>query len=238
MTWEKLSLIKESNPVELAEYAMAKGIDKEAAFAWWVPFTIKKRDRIIAAVTNRVHKRQYKFGIFIPTSVKEALEEDQRNGNTFWQDAINKEMENVKVAFKILDDNKDILPGYKEMQCHIIFDVKMDNFKRKARLVAGGHMIDTPPNLKYASVESQESVRIALTIAALNDLQVKAGDIQNAYLTAPCAKRIWTICGPEFGANAGKRAIIIRALYGLASAGALFRKHLADCMEHIGYKSC
>ena len=95
------------------------------------------------------------------------------------------------------------------MQCHIIFNVKMDNFKRKTRLVAGGHMIDTPANLKYASVVSRESVRIELTIAALNDLQVKAGDIQNAYLTAPCAEKIWTTCGPKFGANSGKKAIIV-----------------------------
>ena len=69
-------------------------------------------------------------------------------------------------------------------------------------------------------------------------MQVKTGDIQNAYLTAPCAEKIWTVCGPEFGANKGKRAIIVRALYGFASAGALFQKHLADYMQHIGYESC
>ena len=27
-------------------------------------------------------------------------------------------------------------------------------------------------------------------------------------------------------------------LYGLASSGACFRNHLADCMHHLGYKSC
>ena len=36
----------------------------------------------------------------------------------------------------------------------------------------------------------------------------------------------------------GKTAIIVRALYGLASSGASFRNHLADCMCHLGYKSC
>ena len=32
--------------------------------------------------------------------------------------------------------------------------------------------------------------------------------------------------------------IIVRALYGLASSGGNFRNHLADCMHHLGCKSC
>ena len=62
-------------------------------------------------------------------------------------------------------------------------------------------MTESPhPSLTYASVVSRESVRIALTLAALNDLEVKAADIQNAYLTAPLlSEKIWTVCGPEFG---------------------------------------
>ena len=33
-------------------------------------------------------------------------------------------------------------------------------------------------------------------------------------------------------------AIIVRAAYGLKSAGAGFRNHLRNCMEHMGYESC
>jgi hypothetical protein len=36
----------------------------------------------------------------------------------------------------------------------------------------------------------------------------------------------------------GERAIIVRALYRLKSAGAFFRDHLADCMRHLGWESC
>ena len=42
---------------------------------------------------------------------------------------------------------------------------------------------------------SRESVRIALTLAALNDLEVKTSDIQNAYLTAPCSEKVHTMLG-------------------------------------------
>ena len=99
-------------------------------------------------------------------------------------------------------------------------------------------MVETPKSLTYASMVSRESVRIALTLAALNDLEVKTSDIQNAYLTASCSEKVHTTLGTEFGENKRKTAIIVRALYGLASSGASFRNHLADCMHHLGYKSC
>jgi hypothetical protein len=86
----------------------------------------------------------------------------------------------------------------------MVWDVKMEDFRRKARFMAGGHMTETPTSNTYASVVSHEPVRIALTLAALNDLEVKTADIQNAYLTAPVMEKIWCVLGPEFGANAGK----------------------------------
>ena len=75
-------------------------------------------------------------------------------------------------------------------------------------------------------------------LPALNDLEVKTSDIQNAYLTAPCSENVHTTLGTEFGENIGQTAIIVRALYGLASSGASFRNHLEDYMNHLGYKSC
>ena len=65
----------------------------------------------------------------------------------------------------------------------MIFDIKIEDFCRKARLVDGGHMIKNPECQTYSSVVSHETVRIAITIAALNELEVKASDIMNAYLT-------------------------------------------------------
>ena len=62
--------------------------------------------------------------------------------------------------------------------------------------------------------------------------------VQNIYLTAPCAGVIRTMLGTEFGEDEGKTAIIVRALYGLATAGASFRNHLTDCIWHLGHTSC
>ena len=122
------------------------------------------------------------------------------------------------------------------MRCHMIFNVKFgENFWRKARLVAGGHMADTPNTLTYSSVISRDSIHIALTIAALNELSVMASDIQNAYLTADCREKIWTHAGPEFGSESGSIMIVKKALYGLKGSCAAFRAHLAEKLDDIGF---
>ncbi len=75
-SWESLADLKESHPIETAEYAVTKGLNHEPAFNWWVPHVLKKRDQIISIVrrrTTRYLKRTHKFGIDIPKTVKEAL---------------------------------------------------------------------------------------------------------------------------------------------------------------------
>ena len=106
-----------------------------------------------------------------------------------------KEMTAIQVAFKILADSDMVPPGYIEVtKSHLIFDIKTEYFCQKTRYVAGGHTLDSTASLTYASVFSQEMVCISLTMAVLNDLEVKASDIQNAYLTAPCTEKIWLRC--------------------------------------------
>jgi hypothetical protein len=60
-TWQRLADMKESNPVEVSEYATAAEINHEPAFAWWVDWTLRRRDRIIAVVNNRTLKKTHKF---------------------------------------------------------------------------------------------------------------------------------------------------------------------------------
>ena len=128
--------------------------------------------------------------------------------------------------------------GWKPSSGHIIWDVKID-FTRKARLVLDGYKCTTPTGSTSAGAVSRESVRIALTYAALNRLDVCAADIQNAYLQAPSSQKDFIYCGLEFGSeNKGKRALIKRALYGGKAAGRDFRNHLRDCMRHLKFEPC
>ena len=53
----------------------------------------------------------------------------------------------------------------------------------------------------------------------MNDLDILACDLENAYLNAPCAEKIWFEGGPECGEDQGKVLVITRVLYGLKSAG-------------------
>jgi hypothetical protein len=53
MTWESLKDLKESHPLEMAEYAITQGIDHEPAFNWWVPQVLRLRKRIISLVKKR-----------------------------------------------------------------------------------------------------------------------------------------------------------------------------------------
>ena len=86
-------------------------------------------------------------------------------------DALAKEVKNTKMAFKILSEGKMAPRYYQFVKCHVVWDVKMEDFRRKARLVvAGGHMTTAPSAITYASVVTIETVRIALTLAALNGL--------------------------------------------------------------------
>jgi hypothetical protein len=72
-------------------------------------------------------------------------------------------------------------------------------------------------------------------LASLNELEVLACNIQNAYLTADCREKIYIIAGPEFGSEEGSVMIIQKALYGLKSSGAAFRAHLAETLYDLSY---
>ena len=240
--WMPLSEAKETYPVDVAEFAKAHGIHTEPAFAWWVPYTLKKRHAIVSNVRGRTRKLTHKYGIEIPRDLDHVTELDRKNGNDLWDASVKKEMANSGVAFKILEPDlgEKVPPGWNKQTGHLVWDVKLTG-ERKARYVLDGHKTpDAESHIStFAGVVSRESVRIALTYAALNDLDVCAADIRNAYLQAPSSQKDYIICGPEFGLeNVGKPALITRALYGGKFAGRDFRNHLRDCMSNLGFKPC
>ena len=96
-----------------------------------------------------------------------------------------------------------------------MYDVKWDG-RRKARLVANGNMVDPSDDDICSGVVSIESLRIDFLISQLNDLNICAGDISNAYLFARARERVYSIAEKEFGKNTEGRVLLIdKALYGL-----------------------
>ena len=242
-SWERLAVMKDSYPIEVADYAAAMKLEDEPAFNWWVRTVRKKRDRIIKAVKSRYMRKVQKFGLELPKTVKRALEIDEETKTTHWRDAMKKEIGVIHPAIRILAEGERPPPGYKQIPCHIVLDIKMD-FTRKVRFVAGGHVTEPPSSQTYASVVSRESVRIALLIAAYYELDLLAGDIQGAYLNAPCKEKVYFRLGQEFGpqfAPGGevRFAIVEKALYGLKTSAFAWREALAHTLkDDMGFSSC
>ncbi len=190
---------------------------------------------------SKYWQRTHKYGIFIPKSVEDAYAPDLGNGDNLWKEAIDAEMPKTQDAVIEHDDDPKDLVGYQEITGHmILFDVKLgENFRRKARFVADGQKrTNTPTSVTYSTVVSRDcSVRICLTLAALNDLDVLAADIENAYLTAPCCEKVWLHGGAEFGHRQGKVLVVRKALQGLKSSGAGFRAFFAEKLDDIGFRS-
>ena len=125
--------------------------------------------------------------------------------------------------------------GSQRTTLHMIFDVKQD-FRRKARLVAGGRLVDILDHQVYASTVKSISVQLLHMIAHKADLKQLCGDITNDFVMAYTNVKIYCVAGLEFGAENNDRTIIIkRALYGLASSAERFHSHLANLLRSFGF---
>lgn len=140
------------------------------------------------------------------------------------------------LLFDLESEDEEKIVGYKRITGNMVFDVKLgENFQRKARFMADGHLTEAPASMTYSTVVSRDSVRILLMIAALNRLDLQCPDIQNAFLTAPSLKKCYMNAGPEFMGEEGKTFIVRRALYGLKSAALAFRSFLAQKIKDLGF---
>ena len=108
-------------------------------------------------------------------------------------------MENLRIAFDTHDGVKPgemkkvkIRPGYYQVTVYVIFDINMDvDFTRRVISLAYGHTISSPSLIKYSSVVSGESVRIAFILAYLNDLKISRcnGPIYNRLMKKPLEEK-------------------------------------------------
>ena len=79
-------------------------------------------------------------------------------------------------------------------------------------------MADSPFSMTYTRVVSRD-------IAALNDLEILAGDIQNDYLKAPNKKKVFSYAGDECKLDQGRTFVISRDLYGLKFSPLAWKNH-------------
>ena len=82
--------MKEAYLVLVTKYATAQEIIEEPEFAWWCPYVLRKRDRIIAGVKARVLKKRFKYGFEVSETVARVIELDEINDNTLCQYGIEK----------------------------------------------------------------------------------------------------------------------------------------------------
>ena len=200
--------------------------------------TVRKAVRAKKKKPFNLQSNIFKYGIQVPRTVKQAYELDKKNGNNFWRDAIELEMSALYDLKCFEFKEKGFIPDspYQKTNLRIIFDVKADTLRRKARLVAGGHLIDPLDHQVYSSTVKGISVRILHVIAHSQNLKALCGDISNAFVTATTPEQVYCIAGPEFGPKQGMTVIIKKALYGLATSAASFHNHLADTFRSMNFK--
>ena len=69
-SWIYLKYLKESHQIYAAEFAKARGIENEPAFAWWAPYTMQKRDVIPYEIKSRIRKTTHNLGIETPKRIE------------------------------------------------------------------------------------------------------------------------------------------------------------------------
>jgi hypothetical protein len=65
--------LKESYPVELANYAVIRGLQDEPAFAWWTPYVLKKLKCTLQEVKSKYWSSTHQYGIRTRKFVQEAI---------------------------------------------------------------------------------------------------------------------------------------------------------------------
>jgi hypothetical protein len=180
----------------------------------------------------------FKHGVQVPMSVDMARKLDIDNRNTAWEDAVKSEMKDLFDLECFDIKSIGFLPGddYQKTMLTIIYDVKQD-LRQKARLVAGGHLVDPSDHSVYSSTVKGISVKLLHAIAHKADLSQLCGDVSLTFVNAFTNELVYSIAGPKFGKHEGKTVIIRKALYGLCtSAERGWHSHFADTLWSLGFK--
>ena len=156
-------MLRKDDPVTCARYGLENDLLNKPG--WYRMKRIAEREQLYKRMLKQSQMKsvrrgvRYKFGVRLPQSYKDAIEQDKLNGNTYWQDAVATELGQISSYSTFKDIGKGSAPpqGYQRINVHLIFDVK-PTLTRKARLVAGGHMTEPPKESVYSGVVSLRSL--------------------------------------------------------------------------------
>jgi len=160
-TWVPLKTLIEDDPVTVAAYARANKLMRTQG---WLHPRLKrlyKSQKTFFRAANQAklqsfrHKPVYMYGYKVPRNYRQALEFDDENGNNKWRIATEVELAQIDEYDTFKDMGEGYHPGsdWKRIDVHLVYAVKHDG-RHKARLVAGGHLTDTPIDSVYSSVVS------------------------------------------------------------------------------------
>lgn len=246
-TWEPLTTkdkigIMDTDEVTVAIYAKKHNLLHTPGWKHARLRSIAKSEKQLRRHANqaKLHsfrtKPIYMYGFQVPRNYAQAIELDRANGNNKWQEATDKELAQIDEYETFEDKGKGYRPShdYKKITVHLVYAVKHDG-RHKARLVAGGHLTETPIDSVYSSVVSLRGIRMLTFISELNEMDVWATDIGNAYLESFTKEKVYIIAGSEFGDRAGHTLVIRKALYGLKSSGLRWHERFADVLRGMDF---
>ena len=238
--WISMDNARLHDPFLVMRYAIRNKLTTKPGWEWTKHYieSDKTLNHMVLAYKASKFLKNIKFGVEVPQSTRHAIEMDKTDNTAVWKTAMETEISQLHAhdTFTIVKENEQVPIGYKMIPYHCIYDVKFDG-RRKCRLVAGGHITDPTSEEVFSGVVGMESVRICFVLAKLNELDVCAGDIGNAFLYGKTKEKVFIIAGPEFGPELqGKRLIISKALYGLKSSSARFHEHLSSTLRKLGFR--
>lgn len=132
-----------------------------------------------ATVKSRILKQIWRVGIqaeWIPKHVREAIDSDGQ-----WKDATLKEYQDIVDAGCVQLVERPV--GVTALDTMVVFGIKSDGRKRPRLVIRGDQeslQVDT-----YASVIQKVSLKLALTLATINDWDIIQYDVSLAFLYAP-----------------------------------------------------
>jgi Reverse transcriptase (RNA-dependent DNA polymerase) len=80
--------------------------------------------------------------------------------------------------------------------------------------------------------------RIVLFLAELNNLELWATEIGNAYLEAFTLENVYIVAGPEFKEHEGPILILNKAINELRRSGSRWHDRFSQCVSELGFFPC